>query len=178
MLVPPEPYNLRSMQLSDLEGVLAIEQTAFPSPTKSGVFRYELSQNELAHYQVLCAGDTVVGYAGFWMLADECHISTIASHPDWRRRGLGELLLLNLLFLANEQAAQLATLEVRPSNLAAQELYRKYRFEQVGERRRYYKNGEDALIMTVGTLDGRYYQFLRQQQTILFTRLQNEDSAS
>ena len=78
--------------------------------------------------------------------------------------------------MANEQAAQLVTLEVRQSNLAAQALYHKYQFAIVGERRRYYKDtGEDALIMTREPMDGRYYQFLLQQKATLFTRLQNED---
>jgi ribosomal-protein-alanine N-acetyltransferase len=164
------------MQLADLEAVLAIDRLAFPSPAKASVYKYELSHNELAHYQVLCAAKTIIGYAGYWLIADECHISTIATHPDWRRRGLGELLLLNMLFLANEQAAQLVTLEVRQSNVAAQALYHKYQFAIVGERRRYYKDtGEDALIMTQGVMNGRYYHFLLQQKSNLFARLQNED---
>ena len=165
------------MRLPDLDAVLAIEKRSFPTPAKAVVYRYELEQNDLAHYQVLCIHEVVVGYAGFWLLAGECHISTIAIVPERRKRGLGELLLLNLLFLAQDHAAQSATLEVRRSNQAAQALYRRYLFVIVGERRRYYKDtGEDALIMTVGSLDGRYCQFLRQRQITLFARLQNEDS--
>ena len=178
MLTPPVPYLLRRMCLPDLAVVRLIDQLSFPTPTKNSVYQYELDHNKMAHYQVLCAADTVIGYAGFWLMGDECHISTIATHPDWRGRGLGELLLLNMLFLANEQAAQMVTLEVRQSNLTAQALYHKYQFAIVGERRRYYKDtGEDALIMTQEPLNGRYYQFLLQQQTTLFTRLKNEDSA-
>jgi ribosomal-protein-alanine N-acetyltransferase len=178
MLIPPPPYLLRPMQLADLDIVLAIDRVAFPTPTKASVYQYELSHNQLAHYQVLAAAEGIIGYAGFWLMADECHISTIATHLDWRGRGLGELLLLNMLFMANEQAAQMVTLEVRQSNLAAQALYHKYQFAIVGERRRYYKDtGENALIMTYEPMNGRYYQFLLQQQTTLFARLQNEDSA-
>ncbi|MEJ2748762.1 MAG: ribosomal protein S18-alanine N-acetyltransferase [Anaerolineae bacterium] len=176
MLTPPAPYLLRPMHLPDLQAVLAIDRRSFPTPTKTSVYEYELSHNQLAHYQVLSANETIIGYGGFWLLGDECHISTIATHPDWRRRGLGELLLLNMLFMANEQAAQMVTLEVRQSNLTAQALYHKYQFAIVGERRRYYKDtGENALIMTQEPLNGRYYQFLLQQQTTLFARLQNED---
>ena len=166
------------MELADLKAVLAIDRLSFPTPTKANVYEYELSHNLLAHYQVLSAAEAIVGYAGFWLMGDECHISTIAAHPDWRGRGLGELLLLNMLFMANEQAAQMVTLEVRQSNLTAQALYHKYQFAIVGERRRYYKDtGEDALIMTYEPMNGRYYQFLLQQKDILFVRLQNEDSA-
>ena len=177
MLTPPVPYLLRRMCLPDLAVVRLIDQLSFPTPTKNSVYQYELDHNKMAHYQVLCAADAVIGYAGFWLMGDECHISTIATHPDWRGRGLGELLLLNMLFLANEQAAQMVTLEVRQSNLTAQALYRKYQFAIVGERRRYYKDtGEDALIMTQEPMNGRYYQFLLQKQPTLFTRLKNEDS--
>ena len=177
MLTPPVPYLLRRMCLPDLAVVRLIDQLSFPTPTKNSVYQYELDHNKMAHYQVLCAADAVIGYAGFWLMGDECHISTIATHPDWRGRGLGELLLLNMLVMANEQAAQMVTLEVRQSNLTAQALYRKYRFAIVGERRRYYKDtGEDALIMTREPMNGRYYQFLLQQQPTLFTRLKNEDS--
>ncbi len=92
----------------------------------------------------------ITGYAGMWMFVDEAHISTIASHPAWRGRGVGELLLLSLMREAERRAAIVVTLEVRVSNTVAQNLYLKYGFEQVGLRKRYYRdNGEDALIMTV-----------------------------
>ncbi|MCS7059742.1 MAG: ribosomal protein S18-alanine N-acetyltransferase [Anaerolineae bacterium] len=92
----------------------------------------------------------VVGYAGMWMLVDEAHISTIASHPAWRGRGIGELLLLSLIREAERRNAIFVTLEVRVSNTVAQRLYRKYQFEETGLRKRYYRdNGEDAIIMTV-----------------------------
>lgn len=176
MLTPPPPYHLRPMQLADLDAVLTIDRLSFPTPIKASIYQYEIKHNALAHYQVLCVDDIIIGYAGFWMMADECHVSTIATHPDWRGCGLGELLLLNILFLAQDHAAQMATLEVRQSNQVAQALYRQYRFVVVGQRRGYYKDtGEDALIMTVEPLDGRYHQFLRRQQAALFARLQDED---
>lgn len=93
---------------------------------------------------------TIVGYAGMWMFVDEAHVSTIASHPAWRGRGVGELLLLSLIREAERRSALFVTLEVRVSNLVAQNLYLKYGFQEVGLRKRYYRdNGEDALIMTV-----------------------------
>lgn len=93
---------------------------------------------------------TITGYAGMWMFADEAHVSTIASHPAWRGRGVGELLLLSLMREAERRAAIFVTLEVRVSNTVAQNLYLKYGFEETGLRKRYYRdNGEDALIMTV-----------------------------
>src|SRR5690242_14426477 len=91
----------------------------------------------------------VVGYSGFWFILDEAHISTIAVHPDWRGRRVGEQLLVSMLEQALELSAVTATLEVRVTNDRAQNLYRKYHFEVVGRRKHYYRdNGEDALLMT------------------------------
>ena len=119
--------------------------------------------------------ETIIGFAGFWLIADEIHISTIATHPQWRGRGLGELLLLNLLFQSYTHPANMVTLEVRRSNTVAQALYRKYRFEEVGTRPRYYRDsGEDALLMTMASLNARYHQFLDQQQALLYQRLWSE----
>ena len=163
------------MQLSDLKAVRTIDRLAYPTPTRESLFRHELSENTMAHYQVAEARQTVVGFAGYWLIGDEVHVSTIAVHPEWHGRHLGELLFLNILLEAYQHPACLVTLEVRRSNTVAQALYQKYDMAVVGERRGYYRDtGEDAILMTVTPLDGRYHQFLINQQTILFTRLQTE----
>lgn len=154
MLALPSPYVLRPMVVADIPAVLAIDSLSFPTPAGEQLFINELTDNKLASYQVLTLMDgdeeTVVGYAGFWNIADEIHISTIAVHPDERGRGRGEWLLLNLLLEACRMNPLLVTLEVRRGNSVAQALYRKYRFEEVGLRRRYYRDtGEDAILMTV-----------------------------
>lgn len=100
----------------------------------------------------------VVGYGGLWLMIDEAHISTIASHPDWRGKGIGELLLFAMIENSMEIGAQLVTLEVRVSNTAAQSLYRKYGFLVAGTRRGYYSdNGEDAYIMTTPSITTHEY---------------------
>jgi ribosomal-protein-alanine N-acetyltransferase len=154
MLLLPHPYRLRPMAVADIPAVLVIDRRSYPTPTPEQVFINELTDNALAHYQVLTcdgeAGEMIVGFAGFWLIAGEVHISTIAVAPEERGRGRGEWLLLNLLLLACELEPLLVTLEVRRSNTVAQSLYRKYRFAEVGLRRRYYSDtGEDALLMTV-----------------------------
>lgn len=160
------------MQLSDIDAVLAIDHLSFPTPAKAQLFRYELTENELAHYQCLIAHANIIGHIGYWIMGDEIHISTIAIHPDWRGHGLGELLLLNLLFLAYEQPVTMVTLEVRHQNRVAQALYHKYQFDLVGKRPRYYRDtGEDALIMTRTPLDAPYLNWLALQKVRLFTRL-------
>jgi ribosomal-protein-alanine N-acetyltransferase len=183
MLKPPPPYELRPLRLSDLPALILIERASFSSPWKVTSYEYELIGNNLAHYQALLARrpgqePKLLGYSGFWMLAGEAHISTIAVEPGHRGRGLGELLLLGLLWTAAGEAATMVTLEVRKSNVPAQALYSKYRFELVGERRRYYQDGEDALLMTAAPLDSGYRAFLAERQRGLFERLVQAEGAA
>lgn len=169
------------MFLADLSSVYEVDRLSFPTPARTGLFEHELAQNNMAHYQVLGVGGEngrspqIIGFTGFWLIADEIHISSIATHPHWRGRGLGELLLLNLLFESYNHPANMVTLEVRRSNSVAQALYLKYQFEEVGSRPRYYRDtGEDALLMTMASLNARYHQFLEAQQAALFQRLRSE----
>ena len=151
MLTPPATsYRLRPMHLTDIPVVLDIEKLSLPTPSKRGIFEHELTNNALAHYQVLERyGSGIIGYSGYWLIVDEVHIIIIAIHPDWRKRGLGELLLLNMLAITHPHAPMVATLEVRASNIAAQTLYKKHDFCVVNKRPRYYQNGETALVMNV-----------------------------
>ncbi len=176
MLNLPPPWQLRKMVLDDLTAVKQIDRLSFPTPARDGLFEHEIEGNDLAHYQVLERvmkyQATIVGYSGYWLIGDEMHISTLAIHPDWRGKHLGELLLLNMLTYCYKQPVTTATLEVRTSNQSAQNLYHKYRFQIVGQRRRYYRDtGEDALIMTSPVLDAVYHQFLDEQKATLLSLL-------
>lgn len=94
------------------------------------------------------AADAIIGFAGMWVLFDEAHVTTIGVLPQFRGKGLGELMLVELFEEAVRRGAEWLTLEVRVSNASAQELYKKYGFTRQGVRRRYYSdNGEDAYIM-------------------------------
>jgi [ribosomal protein S18]-alanine N-acetyltransferase len=102
---------------------------------------------------------SIIGYAGIWVMTDEAHVTTIASHPELRGHGIGELLLLALVHRSLEIGARWMTLEVRASNAVAQNLYRKYTFKEMGVRRRYYSdNGEDALVMWTDALDSASFE--------------------
>ena len=170
------PLVVQRMALQDIPEVMAVEKESFPLPWSATAYRHELAQNEHSHYVVVRqrglsrvyprrrwidrwlkkpeSQPPVIGYGGFWVLGEEAHISTIAVHPDWRGQGIGELLLAAMVDLAVALEAQVVTLEVRVTNIVAQNLYRKYLFEEVGRRRRYYRdNNEDALIMTTPCLD-------------------------
>lgn len=161
------PYLVEPMALSDLDQVMAVEQAAFSLPWSKRAYRYEIVENEHSTMLVvrpvtrllglpadwlrrlnLANPEPVLGYAGFWLLVDDAHVATIAVHPDWRRRGLGELLLASLLERAMALGAHRSTLEVRVSNQAAQALYVKYGFQILERRRRYYSDdNEDGYLM-------------------------------
>ncbi len=152
---PPVRFAIEAMRLGDLDAVQAIERASFTTPWPAHAYRSELETNRLAHYLVARVGDEVTAYAGMWLMVDEAHITTFAVAPRWRRRRIGERLLLALLDLARDRHAREATLEVRLSNLAARRLYEKYGFRPVGLRPRYYSDdNEDALIMTTEPLEG------------------------
>lgn len=186
-------FVVQPMTLADLDEVIAIEQVAFPTPWSKRAYRYEVVENEHSRMMVvrpaprsdgwlgrfvgsfgLSGPGPIMGYAGFWMLVDEMHISTIAVHPQWRQRGLGELLLVSLLELGADLDARRATLEVRVTNLAAQGLYYKYGFQIASRQKRYYvDNNEDAYIMVTPPFDSiEFWANLRQCQARLHARLQ------
>ncbi len=148
-----ENLSLEPMALSDIAAVVAIEQAAYGHHWLPRDYHHELTKNEYAHYFVLKNEFSApIGLAGLWLLAGEAHIITVAIQPSWQRLGLGEQLLIHLLAVAKELAATVATLEVRRSNHAAIALYQKYGFAEVGCRRGYYDDGEDALILTTPPL--------------------------
>ena len=153
---PPVAIVVDRMTVDDLIAVHVIERESFSTPWPAQAYREEIEHNRLAHYIVARSGNSIVGFAGIWLLVDEAHITTFATRSAWRRQGIGERLLAALLDLALARGAKEATLEVRPSNIPAKRLYEKFGFKVVGVRPRYYSdNNEDALIMTTDSLDGR-----------------------
>jgi len=183
------------MTLDDIEQVMEIERTVFPAPWSARAYRYEITKNEHSTVLVVRGGRTpagplvrlkrllgrrasgpLLGYAGFWLLIDEAHIFTIAVHPRWQGRGLGELLLVSLLERGMRLGAGSATLEVRVSNSSARGLYEKYGFEIISRRKGYYTdNHEDAYIMTTLPFETVQFQMnldiCRQQ---LYDRLRSD----
>jgi ribosomal-protein-alanine N-acetyltransferase len=106
----------------------------------------------------------IVGFSGIWMMVDEAHITNIAVRQQYQRKGLGELLLIATIDMARELKASIMTLEVRASNLAAQNLYSKYGFMRMGTRRGYYlDNREDAIVMSTENINSESFQSHLQQ---------------
>jgi ribosomal-protein-alanine N-acetyltransferase len=141
--------NIRRMTVDDIPQVLEIEHASFAVPWSFNMFRKELTENQQAHFFVAEEAAQVIGVLGYWFIIDECHISTVAVRPEQRRQGIGQALLIAALKHSQSLGAIMATLEVRPSNTGAIELYKKFGFKETGRRKRYYRdNGEDAIIMT------------------------------
>jgi [ribosomal protein S18]-alanine N-acetyltransferase len=112
----------------------------------------------------LDTAENIIGFSGFWMLMQEAHIIAIGVRDSYRRLGIGEALLIATIDLAATLNASIVTLEVRASNEAAQELYKKFGFQVVGRRLRYYSSdGEDAIIMSTEQLSSASFQAFFQQ---------------
>ena len=178
------PYITEPMRVADIPTVAVIERMVYSRPWPVEAYRYEIVENSRSHYIVarLKGGqsprpqqglraalrraisgpeidETLLGYGGLWLMVDEAHISTLAVHTKWQGKGIGELLLTSLIAKAAEMRAAYITLEVRVSNIRAQNLYEKYGFRKGGLRRRSYSdNNEDALIMTTGDPRSSQYQ--------------------
>jgi [ribosomal protein S18]-alanine N-acetyltransferase len=149
-------YRTREMQPEDIPAVMEIDRVSFPNPWPENVYRYELRENHAAHLLVLAHrdSDVLVGFVGYWLVVDEAHISTFAVSPEFRKRGLGGVMLAGMLRDAVGRGAVSALLEVRAGNRDAQALYARFAFQVVGRRRGYYRdNGEDALLMTAQLTD-------------------------
>jgi [ribosomal protein S18]-alanine N-acetyltransferase len=137
------------MRRRDIPAVVRIEDAVYPRPWSADLYRSEVSKipGGDRHYLVLRRAGAVLAYGGLMHAADEAHVTTLAVSPHHQRQGLASRLLAELAWHAVRRGSRGLTLEVRASNTAAQELYRRFGFESAGVRVRYYENTEDALVM-------------------------------
>jgi ribosomal-protein-alanine N-acetyltransferase len=141
--------EIRRMVEADVPVVHEIDELSFTLPWPERSFRFELTSNPSSRCWVAVADDRIAAMAVIWLIVDEAHVATIATHPDFRRQGIGEKLLKHALQSAVEEGAVRSFLEVRASNESAQAMYRRFGFVEDGLRPRYYKdNGEDAILMS------------------------------
>ncbi|MDE0204931.1 MAG: ribosomal protein S18-alanine N-acetyltransferase [Candidatus Tectomicrobia bacterium] len=142
---------MEPMLPGDLDDVLAIEHKSFSTPWTDTMFLSELRQGPAS--QLLVARlekrpTTIAGYVGYRAVLDEMHIMIIAVAPAWRRRGIAQHMLSQAMEQARQAACARAILEVRASNIGAQQLYFRLGFAPVGVRPKYYtRPSEDALIL-------------------------------
>jgi ribosomal-protein-alanine N-acetyltransferase len=142
------PVRIRRMTKADIDGVWEVEKLCFPDPWSREAFEAELSGlNPTVYFVAEAENGTICGYMGVWHILDEGHITNVAVRPDCRRLGIGRQLVEAVLADGHQKGIYNFTLEVRVSNEAARALYRELGFEPAGVRKRYYSDGEDALIM-------------------------------
>ena len=147
MGAPLEEIVVCPMTESDLDEVLAIENSSYPRPWLREHFRAELNSPHAFPLTAFSADGRVAGYICPTLVLDEGHIMNVAVHPAFRGLGVGKLLVERVMADCREAGAAFVSLEVRVSNHAAIGLYRRLGFTETGTRRRYYENGEDALLM-------------------------------
>lgn len=131
----------------DLDQIIQIEQDAFVTPWHVESLEAGLKRPRTV-FIALRQGERILGYGLTWLVADEMHILKLAVHKDFRRRGYGSMLIAETLRRGRDQSAHIAWLEVRPTNNAAQEMYKANGFRTAFLRKKYYSDtGEDAIIL-------------------------------
>ena len=144
----PSGISIEPMRRRHLRGVLRIEQESNPRPWSLSLFLSELRYTDSRVYLVARSGLDIVGYAGLMLVAGDGHVTNVGVDPEHRRKGIATRLMLVLARRALAEGATALTLEVRVSNTAAQDLYRRFGFSPAGVRKNYYSDSnEDALIM-------------------------------
>lgn len=143
--------TIRKMELKDLDQVYHVDLASFSAPWKRKTYELELTENSFAHYFVVETEDAeIVGYVGLWLIMEDAQITNIAVHPKYRGYKIGEKLFGFAMQYAQIEGAQTLSLEVRVSNIVAQNLYTKFGMKKGGIRKAYYPdNGEDAIVMWV-----------------------------
>lgn len=139
-------WSVRPMVSADLPQVLTIEQACYPQPWTVDLFNREFD-NPLSQLLVCHLGDEILGYLCLWDIAGEVEIHNVATNPNWRRHGVADYLMDALMDYMGEKEIDRAFLEVRSRNNAAIALYEKYLFRVTDQRKGYYSDGEDALLM-------------------------------
>ena len=150
--------DMTNMHRRDMKTVLDIEKRVFPEPWSSTIFGSELALRHGRSYRVAKAGRRVVGYRGLMFSGEEAHVTTLAVAPEYHRRGVATVLLLDAVATSLASGALHLSLEVAFGNHGAQALYRRFGFSPVGVRKNYYQlTGEDAYVMWAYDLPSREY---------------------
>lgn len=146
-----KPYTIEQMAEKDLTEVVELEESTGLNRWGYEAYRRELYKNPNSVMLIarnFYPGPCVLGFFAGWIIEDELHVNNIASHPDYRKIGIGYNLMESAIDEARMRGVSFVLLEVRASNEAAQSLYRKLGFNFIGRRRDYYRAPtEDAFVM-------------------------------
>ena len=141
--------EIKKMEQEHLDQIKDILSSEFDEFWNANVLSQELGNPASTYIVALDENENVVGYAGIWQPIDEAHITNIVTKKDQRNQQIGAQMLEKLIELTKQRHLKSITLEVNANNKPAISLYQKYHFQQVGRRKKYYHNTDDALIMTL-----------------------------
>lgn len=139
--------QMHTMKLSDLEEIKNILQTDFDNFWNFEIFKEELANNN-SIYLVLRYDNEIVCFGGIKIILDEANIMNIVTKKDKRNQGFARFVLNELINISKEENCTSITLEVNENNMPAIHLYELFKFKEVGRRKKYYKNGDTAILMT------------------------------
>lgn len=140
--------EFKDMTITDLDSIKDNLYTDFDDFWSYNIFKSEL-ENENSKYIIAILNNEIIGFAGIWQVIDEAHITNIVVRKDFRKLGIGSLLLEKLIDICkNLESINSITLEVNEDNITAQKLYEKFNFKVLGKRKNYYNN-KAAIIMTL-----------------------------
>jgi ribosomal-protein-alanine N-acetyltransferase len=158
--------SIRKMTVEDVPDVIDLDRKSFSLPWPERSFRFELTANPASRCWVADLDGKIVGMIVVWLIQEEAHVATLATHPDFRRRGIATKLLAHALRQLIDEGARSSFLEVRESNFSAQDMYHKFGYEVSGRRPRYYKdNAEDAILMNLASLKAEHLIFDDESST-------------
>ena len=141
--------RITDARLNHIDAIEAMEKQCFSVPWTREMLIKQLPDDMHIFLAAVDDNGEAVGYVGLMNVLDEGYISNVAVSPEMRRQGIGDMLIDELILRARAKKLSFVTLEVRESNLAAQMLYEKHGFTEVGRRRNYYvRPTEDAILMT------------------------------
>ena len=138
------------MEEEDIPAILEIENISFQNPWRASTFSGEIANRGISYPYVIVHRnrERIIGYIIYWKIQEEVQICNFAIHPDFRKKGIGEAVIRSVIKAIQRDGGVYVFLEVRPSNLAARNLYKKLGFKILGSRKDYYQTPlEDALIM-------------------------------
>lgn len=138
---------------ADLDALMEIEEQSFNNPWQRQSMEEELHK-DISRVKVCRSpnGETVA-FINYWIVVDELHVLNVATRPEWRRKGIGLMLMEHAMDEGRRLGVAVVTLEVRRTNNAAQQLYLGMGFSQCGVRKKYYDDGEDALLYELSLPD-------------------------
>lgn len=139
---------VRSMNVSDLNEIVKIEESLYKMPWNEKQYKYELEENEFSYLFVLEHDSVIIGYYGFWVMFEDSDITKVSIRKEFQGMKLSNILMEDCFKRVKDAGCNKINLEVRVDNIRAINLYKKHGFKEVYVRKDYYGKGEDALILS------------------------------